>query len=195
MSTPTLPIKAKASSQAKIKVVLFGIIGLFLAVAAVYLWTMDITVAGDDPQSATPMSLPMKLLLTAVAALVAFGCFRTLWVLLPMLVGKRPAAVITERGIESAYIGVNMFAFTTLAPVKLIPWAALKHAPQPSGGLAPGGACEVYFRIRASVINDQCGSKAVQRVLKNIESSTLSITLHIALTAEEAQLVRAHMSR
>jgi len=194
MSIPTLPIKARASTQAKIKVVLFGIIGLFLAFAAVYLWMTDITVGGSNTQATEPMSPSVKLLITAVAALVAFGCFRMLWFLVPMLAGKRPAAIITERGIESAYIGINLFAFTTLAKVNLIPWAALKLAPHPAGQQAESTSAEVYFRIRAAAINDECGSKAVQKMLKNMESSTLSITLHMALTVEEAALVRSHMS-
>ncbi|MBE6559374.1 MAG: hypothetical protein E7661_10260 [Ruminococcaceae bacterium] len=195
MSTPSFPIKAKASTQAKIKVILFGIIGLVLAFGAVYLWTADITMGGSETQTGEPMSIPLKVLISAVAALVAFGCFRMLWILIPMLAGKRPAATITERGIESAYVGINLFAFTTLAKVNLIPWAALKHAPAPSNIRSSGATEEVYFRIRASAITPECGSKTVQRALKNMESSTLSITFHMALTPEEAALVRSYMSR
>ncbi len=194
MSTPTLPLKVKASSQAKIKVVLFGIIGLFLLFGVAYLWLANITVATDDGQASEPMSFPLKLTLSAIMALVAVGCFRMLWVLIPMLAGKRPAAIITERGIESAYLSVNLFAFTTVVRANVIPWAALKQLPAPSHARAASDA-EVYFRIRASAVTDQCGSKTVQRALKNMESSTLSISLHIALTPEEAALVRTYMPK
>lgn len=193
MSTPTLPIKAKASSQAKIKVVLFGIIGLFLLFGAVYLLMSDITVATGDGDATQPMSLPLKLTLAAVMTLVAAGCFYMLWVLIPMLAGKRPAAVITERGIESVYLSVNFFAFTTVVRAKLIPWTALKQLPSPSH--ARNAANEIYFRIRASAVTDACGSKTVQRTLKNMESSTLSIALHMDLSPEEADLVRTLMPK
>lgn len=193
--SPQLPIKAKASVQAKIKVVLFGIIGLFLAFAAVYLWMIDITVGGSDTQAGEPMSAPLKLLITAVAALVAFGCFRMLWILIPMISGKCPAAIITERGIENAYISINLFAFTTLSRVKLIPWSALMLTPYSAGRSAETNASEVYFRIKASAIHDECGSKMVQRVLKNIDGATLSIAFHMSLTSEEADLVRSLMSK
>ncbi len=194
MSTPILPIKAKASSQAKIKVALFGIIGSLLLFGAIYLWVANITVASSDGQADEPMSFPLKLTLSALMALVAVGCFRTLWVLIPMLAGKRPAAIITERGIESAYLSVNLFAFTTVVRARIIPWAAFKQLPSPTRTHVTADA-EVYFRIRASAVTDQCGSKTVQRALKNMDSSTLSISLHISLSSEEAALVRTLMPK
>ena len=194
MSTPTLPIKAQASSQAKIKVILFGIIGFFLLFGAVYLWTTDITVATGDGDATQPMSLPLKLTITAVIALVTAGCFYMLWVLIPILAGKRPAAVITERGIESAYLSINLFAFTTVMRARVIPWAALKQLPPPSHARA-SATSEIYFRIRASAVTDECGSKTLQRALKNMESSTLSIALHMDLSPEEADLVRTLMPK
>lgn len=194
MSSPTLPFNAKPSSQAKIKVVLFGIIGLFLVFGAVYLFLANITVASADGQTVEPMSLPFKLLLSAVMLLVAGGCFRMLWVLIPVLIGKRPAAIITERGIESAYLSVNLFAFTTVVRAHVIPWAALKQLPSPSHTHAAANT-DVHFRIRASAVTEQCGSKTVQRALKNMESSTLSIALHISLTPEETALVRTLMPK
>lgn len=194
MSTK-LPIKAKASTQAKIKVVLFGIIGLFLAFAAVYLWMIDVTVGGSDTQPGEPMPVSAKLIITVVAAVVAVGCFRMLWILIPMIAGKRPSATVTERGIEDTYIMINLFAFSTLFHVKIIPWSALVLTPHPAGQQTESTSCEVYFRIKTSAITDECGSKTVQRVLKNIDGSTLSIAFHMSLTPEEASLVRSLMSK
>ncbi len=195
MSMPTLPIKAKASSQAKIKVVLFGIIGVFLAVAAVYLWMIDVTIGGSDTQPGEPMSFSMKLIISAVAALVAFGCFRMLWILVPMIAGKRPAATISERGIEDTYLMLNLFAFSTLVHVNVIPWSALVLVSHPAGQQAEASSGEVHFRIKASAITDECGSKTVRKALKNAESTTLSIAFHMSLTLEEAALVRSLMSK
>ena len=195
MSVPTLPIKARASTQAKIKVVLFGIIGVFLAIAAVYLWMIDVTVGGSDTEASEPMSASMKLLISAVAALVAFGCLRMLWILLPMIAGKRPAATVTERGIEDTYLMLNLFAFSTLIHVNVIPWSALVLVSHPAGQQAEATSYEVHFRVKASAITDECGSKTAQKVLKNMESTTLSIAFHMSLTLEEAALVRSLMSK
>lgn len=195
MSTITLPFKAKASSQAIIKVVLFGIIGVFLAIAAVYLWMIDVTVGGSDTAPGEPMSASIELIISAVAAVVAFGCFRMLWILLPMIAGKRPAATVTERGIENTYFMLNVFAFSTLVRVELIPWSALKLVPHPAGKQAEATSHEVHFRVKASAITDECGSKLAQKALKNMENTTLSIAFHMSLTLEEAALVRSLMSK
>lgn len=195
MSTTTLPIKAKASSQALIKVVLFGIIGVFLAISAVYLWMINVTVGGSDTEPGEPMSVSMKLIISAVAALVAFGCFRMLWILFPMITGKRPSATVTEQGIEDTYIMLNFLAFSTLIHVDLIPWSALKLKSHPAGQHMDASSCEVFFGIKASAITEECGSKIARKALKSMEHATLSIAFHMSLSLEEAALVRSLMSK
>lgn len=186
MSTPTLPLTLKPSGQAKLKTAVFAVLGAFIIYANIFLWTNEIAVGNAEGDTGAPMPLPIKLLITALSGIIIFGCARILWVLVPMLFGKRPAAVITERGIESTYIQINLFAFNTLARVNVIPWEALTVVP------APGGkpTVDVFFRINENKIPPECASKLVRKALGSADFFSLFISCHADLNGEQADIVR-----
>lgn len=180
MSNPTLPIKLKASGQAKIKVI------AFLPATVLCLFCLPSLVIND-----LELGLAVQLIgILLFVLLLASGC-QVLCVLIPMLAGKRPAAIITERGIESTYIQVKVLTLPFLLPVKIIPWSAVKLLSN-----LPEGTADLSFEIDGSRLPDHCGSPAVKRALKREEQYyTLSITFHAAMTPEEAELARSLASK
>lgn len=180
MSPPTLPLKLKASSQAKIKAI------AFLPATVLCLFCMPSLIL-DDLELGPAVQLIGILLF---ALLFASGC-QVLWTLIPMLAGKRPAAVITERGIESTYIQVKVMTLPFLLHVKCIPWSAVTVLSDLSKDRA-----DLTFEIDGSRLPDDCGSPTVKNALRRKEQYyTLSITFHAAMTPEEAELVRSLASK
>ncbi len=180
MSTPTLPLKLKASSQAKIKTI------AFLPATVLCLFCLPSLVLND-----LELGLAVQLIgILLFVLLLASGC-QVLWTLIPMLAGKRPAAVITERGIESTYIQVKVLTLPFLLPVKIIPWSAVTVLSDLSQDRA-----DLTFEIDGSHLPNDCGSSTVKNALKREDQYyTFSIAFHAAMTPEEAELVRSLASK
>ncbi len=185
MTTPTLPLRLKASGHAKTKVAVFAILTLLIAAFLILLWVPALATTFEFVAKLQATDASVKWLLTILTGLLAIGCCQVLGVLLPILLGARPAVTVTERGLEKLHVQVNFLVFNLLLPVRVIPWAALKLAPTTSGQ----SNTDVCFTVKAKALPEDCASSIVKKTLKNAPFFSLSVSCHAAVSPQEAQII------
>ena len=130
MNNPTPDIKIRLSCRMVLFCILFTLFTLIIGYGIIVINTQTIYMEDD-----TPIPLFLKLIITAVTAVVETGL---LFMIIPLWkrIFKDGAMTLTHDGIENTFMLFTLLAFWTTMRIRFIPWTALKADESDENGYA-----------------------------------------------------------